>query len=86
MTLREGLGLFLLIGSALTAPFAYFVGSPWGWIALGAGLAGAALLFTARISRRFSKDRSGPEFGGELTGFPGHRIFRVRDSDAQDDE
>lgn len=80
MSVRETLGLVLVTVWIATAPLAYFVGSPWVWVALVTGVTGAALFFTDRIRRRIRKDdATTPEAGGDLKGFPGYRVFRDAD-------
>jgi membrane protein implicated in regulation of membrane protease activity len=77
MTARETLGLALLIAAAVAAPMAYFLGQPWGWLALGLAVVGLPFYLTARVSRKWGKDSDPkPDVGSELKGFPGHRVFR----------
>ena len=77
MTAREKSGIVLLAAAIVAAPMAYFLGQPWGWLALIFAVLGLPLFVSARVSRKWAKDaNAGPDFGGELKGFPGHRIFR----------
>ena len=77
MTARETSGLALLGAAAVAAPMAYFLGQPWGWLALCLVILGLPLYLTARLSRKWGKDTNPkPDVGGELMGFPGHRVFR----------
>jgi hypothetical protein len=89
MTARETLGLALLVAAAVAAPMAYFLGQPWGWLAFCVAVLGLPLYLTARVSKRWGKDANPkPDVGGELMGFPGHRVFRnsVRSGSDVDDE
>ena len=77
MIARETSGLTLLGAAAVAAPMAYFLGQPWGWLALCLAVLGLPLYLTARVSRKWGKDTNPkPDVGGELMGFPGHRVFR----------
>lgn len=89
MSTREILGIALVGSAAVAAPTAYFLGGSWAWVALGLAVVGFPLFLTARVSRRWGKSaNSGPDVGGELMGFPGHRVFSHSDrtgSDADDE-
>lgn len=77
MIARETSGLALLGAAVVAAPMAYFLGQPWGWLALCLAVLGLPLFLTARVSRKWRKDANPkPDAGGELMGFPGHRLFR----------
>jgi len=89
MSARESSGLVLLAAAIIAAPMAYFLGQPWSWISLIAAALGLPLFLSARVSRKWGRDANvGPDFGGELKGFPGHRIFKSseRSGAAVDDE
>ncbi|MDG9925482.1 MULTISPECIES: hypothetical protein [unclassified Pseudomonas] len=77
MSLREGLGLLLLLGGVALLPFAWWLSRGWLVVALALVCVGGPLFFTARRARRMAQtdDRSGPLVLGEARGFAGHRAF-----------
>jgi uncharacterized membrane protein len=77
MSLREALGLLLLVGGVALAPFAWWLSHGWLIAALLLVCVGGPLFFTARRARRMAQtdDRAGPLVLGEARGFAGHRAF-----------
>lgn len=82
MTLREGLGLVLLIGGVMLAPFSHWLHLKWLVVALALVVCGAALFFSARLARRMARSPSDAASGtidlpavGAARGFPGRRAF-----------
>lgn len=80
MSIRESVGLVLLVAGIMLFPFGYWVSVKWYFVALLLAFVGGALFSSDRISRRFS---SSPSVGGhidlpvltkELRGFPGAKI------------
>jgi hypothetical protein len=85
MNARETSGLALLVAAAVAVPMAYLFGQPWGWLALCLAVLGLPIYLTARVSRNWGKDaKPKPDVGGELMGFPGHRVFRNGDRSGSD--
>lgn len=85
MTASEISGLALLVAAAFAVKMAYILGQPWGWLALCLAVLGFPLYLTARVSKKWGKDTNAkPDVGGELLGFPGHRVFRSSDRSGSD--
>ena len=85
MTARAISGLALLVAAAFSVPMSYLLGQPWGWLALCLAVLGLPLYLTARVSKKWGKDANPkPDVGGELMGFPGHRLFRNSDRSGSD--
>ncbi|HEV2611034.1 MAG TPA: hypothetical protein VGU61_12265 [Noviherbaspirillum sp.] len=61
MSIKEGIALMLLVIAFGTAPLSYFIGWPWGWLALGAAFLGVAFIIAEHRPRSRSRTGSAPD-------------------------
>ena len=79
MTIREVVGLILLIVSIILLPFGFWLSRTWYIVALVLACLGGVMFFTRRISEKTSQNfpdsnhLNVPIVRDELRGFPGGR-------------
>lgn len=61
MSIKEGIALMLLVIAFGTAPLSYFIGQPWGWLALGAALLGVVFIVAEHLPRSGSHTGNTPD-------------------------
>jgi hypothetical protein len=83
MTFREFAGLALLSIAFVLAPFGYWLSFKWALVAIGVGVVGTFLYFTARVAKKFKhQDETGASNvypSKETKGFNGSSIFDSND-------
>ncbi|HSX69322.1 MAG TPA: hypothetical protein VLF16_00195 [Pseudomonas sp.] len=79
MSLREWLGLALLMAALASMPFAGWLSRDWLFVTLALVCVGGPLFFISRRRRRIDRTENGDAERlpvlGEARGFAGHRAF-----------
>ncbi len=87
MSLRESVGLVLILTAAILFPFGYWVHRGWFVAAVVLACVGGFLFFTARMSRKalctpdVPDHLSSPIVPNQPKGFPGYRTTEIHNSD-----
>ena len=87
MSLRESVGLVLILTAAILFPFGYWVHRGWFVASVVLACVGGFLFFTCRMSRKASSTQdtadhlNAPIVPSQLRGFPGSRITESHNSD-----